>query len=91
MPRRPTAAAARPGRAGAGSPRRAAATAAAAKAAAAAAAAAEPELDAIVVGAGYGGLTTATQLAARGAKVVCLEKYVIPGGSGGRYERAGYR
>ena len=49
------------------------------------------ELDAIVVGAGYGGLTTATQLAARGAKVVCLEKYVIPGGSGGRYERAGYR
>jgi len=87
MPRRPTAAAARPGRAGAGSPRRAAATAAAA----AAAAAAEPELDAIVVGAGYGGLTTATQLAARGAKVVCLEKYVIPGGSGGRYEREGYR
>ena len=88
MPRRPTAAAARPGWAGAGSPR---GTAAAAKAAAAAAAAAEPELDAIVVGAGYGGLTTATQLAARGAKVVCLEKYVIPGGSGGRYERAGYR
>ena len=86
MPRRPTAAAARPGRAGAGSPR-----GTAAKAAAAAAAAAEPELDAIVVGAGYGGLTTATQLAARGAKVVCLEKYVIPGGSGGRYERAGYR
>ena len=86
MPRRPAAAAARPGRAGAAPPRRAAATAKAA-----AGAAAGPELDAIVVGAGYGGLTTATQLAARGAKVVCLEKYVIPGGSGGRYERAGYR
>lgn len=37
-----------------------------------------------------GGLTTATQMAAKGAKVLVLEKYVIPGGSAGRYEREGY-
>jgi prolycopene isomerase len=47
--------------------------------------------DAIVVGAGIGGLVTATQLAARGARVLVLERYLIPGGSAGFFERNGYR
>lgn len=47
--------------------------------------------DAIVVGAGIGGLVTATQLAAKGARVLVLERYLIPGGSAGFFERAGYR
>jgi len=46
--------------------------------------------DAVVVGGGMGGLTAATQMAAKGAKVLVLEKYIIPGGSAGRYEREGY-
>ena len=46
--------------------------------------------DAIVIGSGIGGLVTATQLAARGAKVLVLERYLIPGGSGGYFERDGY-
>lgn len=33
------------------------------------------EYDAVIIGSGIGGLTTATQLAAKGAKVVVLEKY----------------
>ncbi|CAK0737231.1 hypothetical protein CVIRNUC_000877 [Coccomyxa viridis] len=48
------------------------------------------EYDAVIVGSGIGGLTTATQMAAKGAKVVVLEKYVIPGGSAGHYHREGY-
>jgi prolycopene isomerase len=44
-----------------------------------------------VIGSGIGGLVTATQLAARGAKVLVLERYLIPGGSAGYFERAGYR
>ncbi|NEQ97447.1 MAG: carotene isomerase [Cyanothece sp. SIO2G6] len=47
--------------------------------------------DAIVIGAGIGGLVTATQLAAKGAKVLVLERYLIPGGSAGWFERQGYR
>ncbi len=47
--------------------------------------------DAIVIGSGIGGLVTATQLAAKGAQVLVLESYVIPGGSAGYFEREGYR
>ncbi len=50
-----------------------------------------PEYDAIVIGSGIGGLVTATQLAAKGAKVLVLESYLIPGGSAGYFEREGYR
>lgn len=37
------------------------------------------QYDAIVIGSGIGGLVTATQLAAKGAKVLVLESYLIPG------------
>ncbi|MUL38183.1 carotenoid isomerase [Gloeocapsopsis dulcis] len=47
--------------------------------------------DAIIIGSGIGGLVTATQLAAKGAKVLVLESYTIPGGSSGYFEREGYR
>ncbi|XP_038686938.1 prolycopene isomerase, chloroplastic-like [Tripterygium wilfordii] len=46
--------------------------------------------DAIVIGVGIGGLVAATQLAVKGARVLVLEKYVIPGGSYGFYQREGY-
>eukprot|EP00884_Botryococcus_braunii_P012292 jgi/Botrbrau1/21063/Bobra.0144s0062.1 len=48
------------------------------------------EYDAVIIGAGMGGLTTASQMASKGAKVVVLEKYLIPGGSAGHYNREGY-
>ncbi|NEP90428.1 MAG: carotene isomerase [Okeania sp. SIO2C2] len=48
------------------------------------------EYDAIVIGSGIGGLVTATQLAAKGGKVIVLEGYTIPGGSSGYFEREGY-
>jgi prolycopene isomerase len=47
--------------------------------------------DVIVIGSGIGGLVTATQLAAKGAHVLVLERYLIPGGSAGYFEREGYR
>ncbi len=47
--------------------------------------------DAIIIGSGIGGLVTATQLAAKGAKVLVLESYLIPGGSAGYFDREGYR
>lgn len=54
-------------------------------------AASSPTYDVIVIGSGIGGLVTATQLAAKGAQVLVLESYVIPGGSSGYFEREGYR
>ena len=48
------------------------------------------KLDAIIIGSGIGGLVTASQLAAKGARVLVLEKYIIPGGSGGSFKRKGY-
>jgi len=50
-----------------------------------------PAFDVIVIGSGIGGLVTATQLAAKGAQVIVLESYLIPGGSAGYFERDGYR
>ena len=51
---------------------------------------ANPEWDVIVIGSGIGGLVTASQLAAKGAKTLVLERYLIPGGSGGSFKRDGY-
>jgi len=48
------------------------------------------EYDVIVIGSGIGGLVTATQLTAKGAKVLVLESYIIPGGSSGYFSHAGY-
>ena len=47
--------------------------------------------DTIIIGSGIGGLVTATQLATKGAKVLVLESYLIPGGSSGYFDREGYR
>lgn len=49
-----------------------------------------PLFDVIIIGSGIGGLVTATQLAVKGAKVLVLESYVIPGGSAGYFQRQGY-
>jgi len=44
----------------------------------------------VVIGGGIGGLTAATNLVAKGARVALLEKYVIPGGSAGAFTRGEY-
>ncbi|BEV36460.1 carotenoid isomerase [Synechococcus sp. M16CYN] len=46
--------------------------------------------DAVVIGSGVGGLVTASQLAVKGAKTLVLEQYLVPGGSGGAFQRNGY-
>ena len=46
--------------------------------------------DVVVIGSGIGGLVTASQLAVKGARVLVLERYLIPGGSGGSFRREGY-
>ena len=51
---------------------------------------ANPEWDVIVIGSGIGGLVTASQLAAKGARTLVLERYLIPGGSGGSFKRDGF-
>lgn len=48
------------------------------------------EYDAVIIGSGMGGLSTAAQMASKGAKVVVLEKYLIPGGSAAHFERQGF-
>nr|ANQ45191.1 putative chloroplast carotenoid isomerase precursor [Haematococcus lacustris] len=48
------------------------------------------EYDAAIIGGGMGGLATASQLVAKGAKVVVLEKYLVPGGSAAHFKRAGF-
>ena len=50
----------------------------------------QQQWDAVVIGSGVGGLVTASQLAAKGAKTLVLERYLIPGGSGGAFHRDGY-
>lgn len=46
--------------------------------------------DAVIVGGGMGGLTTAAKLVEKGAKVLVLEKYLVPGGSAAHFRRSGY-
>ncbi|MCK6544783.1 NAD(P)/FAD-dependent oxidoreductase [Myxococcota bacterium] len=48
-------------------------------------------VDAVVVGAGFGGLAAALTLAERGADVVLLEKLDYPGGCASTFRRGGYR
>jgi len=46
--------------------------------------------DAIVIGAGLGGMTAAAKLAKEGKKVLLLEKHVIPGGYATCFKRKGF-
>lgn len=50
----------------------------------------EKEYDAVIIGGGMGGLTTAAKLVENGCSVLVLEKYIIPGGSAGHFERDGF-
>lgn len=47
--------------------------------------------DAVVIGAGFGGLGAALSLAERGARVVILESLAYPGGCASTFRRGGYR
>ncbi len=47
--------------------------------------------DAVVIGAGFGGLGAALTLAERGAKVCLLERLDYPGGCASTFRRGGYR
>ena len=46
--------------------------------------------DAVVIGAGLGGLTAAATLAKRGLSVLCLERHHVPGGYAGTFVRGRY-
>lgn len=48
-------------------------------------------VDVVVIGSGIGALTAAADLCSKGATVGVLERYLIPGGSAGQFERKGYR
>lgn len=48
-------------------------------------------LDAVVIGAGFGGLGAALSLAERGARVAIVESLAYPGGCASTFRRAGYR
>ena len=48
-------------------------------------------LDAVVIGAGFGGLGAALSLAERGAGVALVESLAYPGGCASTFRRAGYR
>ncbi|GAX80223.1 hypothetical protein CEUSTIGMA_g7661.t1 [Chlamydomonas eustigma] len=48
------------------------------------------EYDAVIIGSGMGGLATAAQMVAKGAKVLVLEKYLLPGGSASHFKREGF-
>jgi phytoene dehydrogenase-like protein len=50
-----------------------------------------PWLDALVIGAGFGGLAAALSLAERGARVALHEALAYPGGCASTFRRAGYR
>jgi C-3',4' desaturase CrtD len=45
---------------------------------------------AVIIGAGYGGLTTAAELARAGWDVTVLEAHIYPGGCGGTFYHQGY-
>src|SRR3954470_2720574 len=48
-------------------------------------------LDAVVIGAGFGGLGAALTLAERGARVAIVETLTYPGGCASTFRRNGYR
>ena len=51
----------------------------------------EGQWDAIVIGSGIGGMTTAATLAKLGQRVLVLEQHVIPGGFTQTFKRPGYQ
>ena len=49
-----------------------------------------PHMQAVVIGAGFGGLSTALSMARRGVRVVVFERLNYPGGCASTFERGGY-